>query len=215
LALERCAIGLGRTAAKIFYVEAGHAPILNERLARTNRRGLCAPHFQFQPKEVHVKRRILLVDDDLAVLLTLKAVLELQGFEVETAGSSAEAVTRMESGVYQMVISDLRMETEEAGLEVIRTARRQAYNPATALLTAFPPSEDNWGGEQRGEEQWGGEQGNGERSSAENSGSLLIKPLGTDDLLRQLEALLVRHADRKIQQQNSAIRAQENLRRAG
>jgi hypothetical protein len=44
---------------------------------------------------------------------------------------------------------------------------------------------------------------------------LLIKPLGTDDLLRQLEALLVRHADRKIQQQNSAIRAQENLRRAG
>ena len=38
-----------------------------------------------------MKRRILLVDDDLAVLLTLKAVLELHGFEVETAGSSAEA----------------------------------------------------------------------------------------------------------------------------
>ncbi len=210
LPLQRCAIGLGRAATKIFYVEAGHAPILNERLARTNRRSLGAPHFQFQPKEVHVKRRILLVDDDLAVLLTLKAVLELQGFEVETAGSSAEAVTRMESGVYQMVISDLRMETEEAGLEVIRTARRQAYNPATALLTAFSPSEEHWGGE-----QWGGEQWNGERSSAENPGSLLIKPLGTDDLLRQLEALLVRHADRKIQQQNSPTRAQENLRRAG
>jgi len=36
-----------------------------------------------------MKRRILIVDDDLAVLLTLKAVLELHGFEVETAGSSA------------------------------------------------------------------------------------------------------------------------------
>jgi len=59
-----------------------------------------------------MKRRILLVDDDLAVLLTLKAVLELQGFEVETAASSAEALARIESGVYQMVISDLRMETE-------------------------------------------------------------------------------------------------------
>jgi CheY-like chemotaxis protein len=87
-----------------------------------------------------MKRRILLVDDDLAVLLTLKAVLELHGFEVETAGSSAEAFARMESGVYQMVISDLRMETEEAGLEVIWRARRQAYDPATALLTACPPS---------------------------------------------------------------------------
>ena len=94
-----------------------------------------------------MKRRILLVDDDLAVLLTLKAVLELHGFEVETAGSSAEAFARMESSVYHMVISDLRMETEEAGLEVIRAARRQAYDPATALLTAYPPSGEHWNGE--------------------------------------------------------------------
>ena len=76
-----------------------------------------------------MKRRILLVDDDLAVLLTLKAVLELHGFEVETAGSSAEAFARMESAVYHMVISDLHMETEDAGLEVIRTARRQSLCP--------------------------------------------------------------------------------------
>jgi DNA-binding response OmpR family regulator len=134
-----------------------------------------------------MKRRILLVDDDLAVLLTLKAVLELQGFEVETAGSSAEAFARMESGVYQMVISDLRMETEEAGLEVIRTARRQAYDPATALLTAYPPTTDHSDGRRRDGEDWTGE----------NSDSLLIKPLGTRDLLRQVEALLIRHADRR------------------
>lgn len=162
-----------------------------------------------------MKRRILLVDDDLAVLLTLKAVLELHGFEVETAGGSAEAVARLESGIYEMVISDLRMETEEAGLEVIRAARRQAYDPATALLTAFPPSGEHWGGEQWAEEKLGGEHRNGEPSAQENSASLLIKPLGTGDLLRQLEALLVRHADKKIQQQSSAARAQQNLRRAG
>src|ERR1039458_4175609 len=91
-----------------------------------------------------MKRRILIVDDDLAVLLTLKAVLELHGFEVETASSSAEAVARMESNIFQMVISDLRMATEEPGLEVIRTARRQLYDPATALLTANPPSGELW-----------------------------------------------------------------------
>ena len=153
-----------------------------------------------------MKRRILLVDDDLAVLLTLKAVLELHGFEVETAGSSAEASARMESGVYQMVISDLRMETEEAGLEVIRTARRQAYDPATALLTAYPPSGEHWRGEHRDGEDWTGE----------NSDSLLIKPLGTRDLLRQVEALLIRHADLKqLRKQNSASKAQEANRRAG
>ena len=147
-----------------------------------------------------MKRRILLVDDDLAVLLTIKAVLELHGFEVDTAGSSAEALARLKASVYQMVISDLRMETEEAGLEVIRTARRQAYDPATALLTAYPPSGEHWGGE-----DW----------NRENPDSLLIKPLGTGDLLRQVEALLVRHADQQLRRQNSAPKAQDSKRRAG
>jgi DNA-binding response OmpR family regulator len=146
-----------------------------------------------------MKRRILLVDDDLAVLLTLKAVLELQGFEVETAGSSAEAFARMESSVYQMVISDLRMETEEAGLEVIRTARRQAYDPATALLTAYPPTRKRSGGQDSD-----GQYRDGEDWTGENSDSLLIKPLGTRDLLRQVEALLIRHADRKLSRHKSA-----------
>jgi len=153
-----------------------------------------------------MKRRILLVDDDLAVLLTLKAVLELHGFEVETAGSSAEALARMESGVYQMVISDLRMETEESGLEVLRAARRQAYDPATALLTAYPPSGEHWGGEPRR-----GELRDRQDWSGENPDSLLIKPLGTGNLLRQVEALLVSHADK----QHRASRAQASTRHSG
>src|ERR1035438_8640275 len=145
-----------------------------------------------------MKRRILLVDDDLAVLLTLKAVLELHGFEVETAVSSTEALARMESGVYQMVISDLRMETEDAGLEVIRRAHRQAYDPATALLTAYaPPEELGRGG--RGEHVAG--ELDGEHWSGAPPDSVLIKPLGTSDLLRQVEALLVSQADKQLRQQ--------------
>ncbi len=159
-----------------------------------------------------MKRRILLVDDDLAVLLTLKAVLELQGFEVETAASSAEALARMESGVYQMVISDLRIETEEAGLEVIRAARRQAYDPATALLTAYPPSDEHRRGEHRDREGQNREEPDW---SGVNSDSLLIKPLGTGDFLRQVEALLVRHADKQLRQRNAASKAQETGRQAG
>jgi DNA-binding response OmpR family regulator len=143
-----------------------------------------------------MKRRILLVDDDLAVLLTLKAVLELHGFEVETAGSTTEAFSRLESGVYHMVISDLRMETEEAGLEVLRAARRQNYKPATALLTAYPPNGEHW--------------------SEEHSESLLVKPLGTSDLVRQVEALLVRRADEQQRRLREPFpSAQEGARRAG
>src|SRR5580765_1548361 len=150
----------------------------------------------FGPPEVHMKRRLLLVDDDLAVLLTLKAVLEFHGFEVETAASTREALSRLESSTYQMVISDLRMETEDAGLKVILAARLQSYDPATALLTAYPPSGEHWG--------------------EERSESLLIKPLGTNDLLRQVEALLVRHDDaRQARQHIAAAEAQASARKAG
>lgn len=132
-----------------------------------------------------MKRRILLVDDDVTVLLTLKAVLELNQFDVQTAGSAAEAVTKLAAGTYEMVITDSRMETDDAGFHVIRAARQQTYNPATALLTAYPPRNVDW------------------RNDAVQS--VLVKPIGTQDLLRQIEALLVRHEDEKRLQGNSAI----------
>ena len=114
---------------------------------------------------------------------------------METAASTTEALTRLESSTYQMVISDLRMETEDAGLKVLRAARLQGYDPATALLTAYPPSGEHW--------------------QSDPSDSLLIKPLGTKDLLRQLEALLVQHEDARQARQRIAARAQEFPRKAG
>lgn len=123
-----------------------------------------------------MKRKILLVDDDATVLLTLKAVLELNQFDVQTASSAAEGIEKLMSGEYDMVITDSRMETDDAGFHVIRAAREQRYNPATALLTAYPPR--NMDGKQ-------------------NTAQVLVKPIGTQDLLRQIEALLVRHQDEK------------------
>jgi len=119
-------------------------------------------------------RRVLLVDDDKPVLLTLRAVLELNGFEVDTAGSASEAQERLQAREYDAVITDIRMETEEAGLDVLRMARAQRNHPATAILTAYPPSGESWRNE-----------------SAE---SLLVKPIGTRQLVQQLETLLARRA---------------------
>lgn len=119
-------------------------------------------------------RRVLLVDDDKPVLLTLKAVLELNGFEVVTAASGAEACEKLKSGEYDAVITDVRMETEEAGLDVLRLARAQRNRPATAILTAYPPADDSW-----------------RKDAAE---SLLVKPIGMRQLVQQLETLLARRA---------------------
>ena len=124
-----------------------------------------------------MKRRILLVDDEVAILLTLKAILEMNGFEVETADSAENGIKKLSSAEYNMVITDLRMEKETSGFDVIRFAKKQAYNPATAILTAFPTLGNNW--------------------QQEGANRLLVKPVGTDELIRQLESLLITHEDSK------------------
>jgi DNA-binding response OmpR family regulator len=120
-----------------------------------------------------MKRRILLVDDDVAVLLTLKAVLEISGFDVETAASAREGKHKLRAQEYHMVITDMRMESDAAGVEVIAAARSASYHPAVALLTAFPMADDDW-------------QGMG-------ADKMLVKPMHTRVLLQQIEKLLAGH----------------------
>jgi len=118
-----------------------------------------------------MKRRILLVDDEVAVLLTLKAVLEISGFDVDTATSAREGKARIRHREYEMVITDMRMEDERAGEDVIAEARKASYKPAVALLTAFPVDDVSW-------QDMGADQ-------------MLVKPMHTRVLLQQLEDLFV------------------------
>ena len=72
-----------------------------------------------------MKRRILLVDDELAILLTLKAILEIHGFDVETAASGKEAISKLKANSYHMVITDMKMKHDKAGYDVIRSAKKK------------------------------------------------------------------------------------------
>src|SRR5579872_3414332 len=131
-----------------------------------------------------MKRRILLVDDELAILLTLKTILEIHGFEVETAASAREATSKLRDSLYHMVITDMKMEHDRAGYDVIRAAKKMDYNPAVAILTAHPLLGTEW--------QSAGAQ------------SMLVKPMNTDALLRQIEVLLIQHQDLKQQARHGA-----------
>lgn len=93
-----------------------------------------AAHVQFRQKDLELAR-VLLVDDDLASRLTLKAVLEAGGYLVDSASSTEEAVGKLDERQYALVLSDIQQETPEAGLEVLAHARLMEYKPATAILT--------------------------------------------------------------------------------
>jgi DNA-binding response OmpR family regulator len=120
-----------------------------------------------------MRRRILLVDDEVAVLLTLKAVLEISGFDVDTAASAREGVSKLHTREYQMLITDMRMEHDVAGVEVIKAARAAAYHPVVALLTAYPVADEDW-------QEMGADQ-------------LLVKPMHTRMLLQQIEDMIAAH----------------------
>lgn len=120
------------------------------------------------------KRRVLLVDDEVPVLLTMKAVLEISGFDVDTATSAREGKLRIKKNEYQMIITDMRMESDIAGREVIQAARSAPYHPAVALLTAFPVADDDW--------------------RDMGADKMLVKPMQTAQLIKQLEKLMENHA---------------------
>jgi CheY-like chemotaxis protein len=80
------------------------------------------------------------VNDDPASRLTLQTVLEAGGYRVDGAATAAEAVGKMDNQEYELVLSDLQMESPEAGLRVIAHAQMMTYEPATALVTTWQNS---------------------------------------------------------------------------
>lgn len=88
--------------------------------------------------------RILVVDDEPAILGLLKSILELSSFEPHTARSAAEAKTLLSQQSFDIVLTDMRMENATAGFEVVRAARQLNPRPVIAILTAFPMSPAEW-----------------------------------------------------------------------
>ncbi len=87
---------------------------------------------------------VLLVDDDPPVLQTLKTVFETRDFNVATAISARDAVLSLGQGSFDLVVTDMRMETPTSGLEVVRTAKEHPDHPVVVILTAFPIPAPEW-----------------------------------------------------------------------
>lgn len=124
--------------------------------------------------------RVLLVDDDPTSRLTLQTVLEAGGYNVDAAASAAEAVGKLDEGEYELVLSDMQMESPRAGLKVLAHARMMNYKPATALVTTYQ---------------------NTQPSPARRRNSMLIKPEDIPGLLSKVADLISERATRRLQRE--------------
>jgi CheY-like chemotaxis protein len=126
--------------------------------------------------------RVLLVDDDPTSRLTLQTVLEASGYHVDSAASAAEAVGKLDEQEYQLVLSDLQMESPEAGLKVLAHARMMAYKPATAIVTTYQNAKPH-------------------SPTLQKQVRMLIKPEDVPGLLAKVANLISERAARKVQRE--------------
>ena len=80
--------------------------------------------------------RLLVVDDEESVALTVGEVLRQEGYEVETAASGNEALGFIEHAEFDLVLTDLHMEGGD-GLSVLTELRRRAPFTISIVLTGF------------------------------------------------------------------------------
>jgi DNA-binding NtrC family response regulator len=80
-------------------------------------------------------QRLLVVEDDNSVRTTIVTFLELEGYEVDAVASTREAMEKLRSNSYPIVITDIYLD-ERTGIDVLRTARETNPSCAVILMTA-------------------------------------------------------------------------------
>ncbi len=82
------------------------------------------------------RQRVLVVDDEVSITSALVLVLGDGGYDVSTAGSVAEAGTRLDRGApFDLVFTDLRL-PDASGIELIGRVKSEAPDTQVILMTA-------------------------------------------------------------------------------
>lgn len=119
-----------------------------------------------------MQAQVLVVDDEAPMRSMLKVVLEAHGYGVTTAGSVGEAQAALAQTAIDVVITDMKMETSDAGYAVIAAARNLPQPPPCLILTAFPILARQW--------------------RAAGADGILRKPSSISEILRVVSELLRR-----------------------
>jgi|UniRef100_A0A7C3V4W8 two-component system chemotaxis response regulator CheY len=117
-------------------------------------------------------KTIFTIDDSAVMLMSLKQMLEMAGYRVETARDGLEAFQRLKGGLKpDLIITDIHM-PKMNGLEFIKNARALLrFTPILALTTESQATK---------------------RDEAKRLGATgwLVKPVGSTDLIKVIKQVL-------------------------
>lgn len=83
--------------------------------------------------------RILVIDDEEEVREALKRRLEREGYQVHLADSQIQGIEAIsgEGEPFDLIITDMLMETPESGIEIIKAAAERDVFTEVIVLTAY------------------------------------------------------------------------------
>jgi DNA-binding NtrC family response regulator len=79
---------------------------------------------------------VLIVDDESAIRESLQTLLELEGYEVDTASDGEEGLTKLADHPYDLVLLDFAM-PDRNGIDILREIRERDADLAVIMITAY------------------------------------------------------------------------------
>ena len=131
------------------------------------------------------KKRILLVEDEPGLVLTLTDRLSKEGYTVESVSDGPAGLKRGATGSFDLIILDVMLPYSN-GLDVCRDLRQQAIKTPILMLTAKGQLVDKVVGLKLGADDY------------------LTKPFEMMELLARIEALLRRASGSTLRQANES-----------
>ena len=130
--------------------------------------------------------RILIVDDDDTIRITMKAILEDEGYTVDLAASGKEGVQKANETSYNIALLDIRLPDME-GVELLKLMKPAVPRTRKIMVTGYPSTQ------------------NAIEALNKNADAYLIKPVDIEKLLKTIEEQLkLQEEERNFSEQKVA-----------
>jgi DNA-binding response OmpR family regulator len=124
-------------------------------------------------------KRILIIDDDVDFVDLNKAVLESNGFEVETAFSAREGMDKVQFDAPNLILLDLMLEKHDTGFSFAKTIKGDPrYKNIPILMISAVAGETGYDFSQESDGYW------------MKTDDFVPKPVEPDVLVQKINALL-------------------------
>src|SRR5881396_2983116 len=147
------------------------------------------------PGEAHASRSgtVLIIDDEAAIRESLETLLELEGYDVETAANGEQGIARLGDRSFDLVLLDLAL-PDRNGIDLLAEIRAHAPQLSVIMITAYGTVE------------------NAVKAMQAGAANFVQKPWDNEKLLADVRAAVARHrAEEENVQLKRALKQRYNF----